>query len=394
MKTIILKRERDRSVRLKHPWIFSGSISRVEGDPGMGETVDVLSSEGDFLGKAAFSPQSNIRARLWTSDNVEIGPHFFKTRIQKAVDARKHLFEKQDDTALRLVFAESDGLPGFIVDRYGEVLVLQCLTAGAEFWKEAFVDALLTETGCDQVYERSDLDVRTLEGLPLRSGMLHGSPVRNELEIVENGLKFLVNVKSGQKTGFYLDQRNNRQQVRQLVSGMSMLNCFCYTGGFTVYALAGGASQVLSVDSSAEALEMGPRNLSLNSLPADKAEWLEGDVFFVLRRLRDQDRHFDAVILDPPKFAPTAVQAEKAARGYKDINLLAFKLLNPGGLLFTFSCSGGISAEFFQKIIAGAAFDAKVDARILAHLTQGPDHPIAFNFPESSYLKGLVCQVI
>ncbi len=394
MSQIILKPGRDRSARIKHPWIFAGAIDRVEGDPGTGETVGVLSAEGEFLGKAAYSPHSNIRARLWTSENIEIGPGVFKERIQKAIAARGRLFQGLDDTALRLIYAESDGLPGFIVDRYGAVLVIQCLTAGAEFWREVFVAALLDLTGCDHVYERSDLDVRALEGLPPRAGQLHGVPVPEELEIVENGLRFLVNVKTGQKTGFYLDQRNNRQQVRQWVAGVSVLNCFCYTGGFTVYALAGGASQVLSVDSSSEALEVGKRNLALNNLPPAKAEWLEGDVFFVLRKLRDQKRSFDAVILDPPKFAPTAAQAEKAARGYKDINLLAFKLLNPGGLLFTFSCSGGVSAELFQKIVAGAALDAKVDARIVAHLSQGPDHPIALNFPESAYLKGLICQVL
>ncbi len=394
MSQIILKTGRDRSVRLKHPWIFSGAISRVDGDPAAGETVDVLSADGEFLGKAAYSPHSNIRARMWSTDNIEIGPGFFKERIQKALDARKLLFQGLADTALRLVYAESDGLPGFVVDRYGDVLVIQCLTAGAEFWQQVFTASLLELTGCDQVFERSDLDVRALEGLPPRSGQLHGDAVPELLEIVENGLRFLVDVKTGQKTGFYLDQRSNRQQLRPLAAGKSVLNCFCYTGGFTVYALAGGASRVLSVDSSAEALDLGKRNLALNGLPPDKAEWMEGDVFFVLRRLRDQGRSFDAVILDPPKFAPTAAQAEKAARGYKDINLLAFKLLNPGGLLFTFSCSGGVSAELFQKIVAGAALDAKVDARIIAHLSQGPDHPIALNFPEGAYLKGLICQVM
>ncbi len=394
MKRIVLKKGRDRSVRLKHPWIFSGAVDRVEGVPASGETVDVFSFEGEFLGRAAFSPHSNIRARLWAWEDVDIGPAFFKARMQKAIDSRKRLFPDQGDTALRLVYAEADGLPGFVVDRYNEVLVVQCLTAGAELWKDSLLNSMLEITGCDQVYERSDLDVRELEGLPLRAAQLRGSPIPELLEIREGGLKFLVNVKTGQKTGFYLDQRLNRQRVRQLVSGMSVLNCFCYTGGFTLNALSGGASRVLSVDSSAEALELGKRNLALNSLAADQAEWLEGDVFLVLRRLRDSGRRFDAIILDPPKFAPTAAQAEKASRGYKDINLLAFKLLNPGGLLFTFSCSGGVSAELFQKIVAGAALDARVDARIVEHLSQGPDHPIALNFPESAYLKGLICQVV
>jgi len=285
-------------------------------------------------------------------------------------------------------------LPGVVVDRYGDVLVLQCLTAGAERWRDVIVTTLLKVTSLDTIFERSDVDVRELEGLPKRSGVLHGADPADRIVIQENGIRFGVDVKTGQKTGFYLDQRHNRQRVRELVAGKSVLNCFCYTGGFSLYALAGGASKVVSVDSSGSALEIGRENMALNGFPGEKAGWMEGDVFLLLRRFRDEARKFDAIILDPPKFAPTAAQAEKAARAYKDINLLAFKLLNQGGLLFTFSCSGGISAELFQKIVAGAALDAKVDARIVETLAQGPDHPVALNFPEGAYLKGLVCQVI
>ena len=289
-----------------------------------------------------------------------------------------------------MVYAESDGLPGLVVDRYADLLVAQFLTASAEYWKETIADALLEETGLAFIYERSDADVRELEGLPLRVGPLRGESPR-ALVITEHGLQFSVNLESGHKTGFYLDQRENRQRVRQLATDRDVLDCFCYTGGFTVNALAGGAKSVLSVDSSAEALALCRENVALNNLPLDRHEILDGDVFQVLRKFRDEGRSFDMIILDPPKFAPTAAQADKAARGYKDINLLAFKLLRPGGLLFTFSCSGGVDAGLFQKIVASAALDAGVEAQIVAHLSQLPDHPVALNFPEGAYLKGLVC---
>jgi 23S rRNA (cytosine1962-C5)-methyltransferase len=270
---------------------------------------------------------------------------------------------------------------------------MQCLSAGAEYWRETLADLLLDLTGAECVYERSDVDVRRLEGLPERTGLLRGALPADHLVINENGLKFNVDIKHGHKTGFYLDQRQNRAALRRLAQGRSVLNCFSYTGGFAVYALAGGATQVLSIDSSADALALGSENILINNLPSDKATWQEGDVFQVLRGLRDRAQSYDMIVLDPPKFAATVAQAERAVRGYKDINLLAFKLLNPGGLLFTFSCSGGISPDLFQKIVAGAALDAGVDARIIESLTQGQDHPVALNFPEGAYLKGLVCHV-
>jgi 23S rRNA (cytosine1962-C5)-methyltransferase len=301
--------------------------------------------------------------------------------------------------AARLVYAESDGIPGLIVDRYADVLVLQSLTAGSENWKETIADLLLEATGLTTIYERSDADVRELEGLAPRVGPLRGAINHLPLTITENGLKFCVNLETGHKTGFYLDQRLNRQRLRALAKGRDVLDCFCYTGGFTVNALAGGAKSVLSVDASADALALCRENVALNALPADRLSrvqsrghaTLEGDVFQLLRKFRDEARSFDLIILDPPKFAPTAAQAEKAARGYKDINLLAFKLLRPGGILVTFSCSGGIDAGLFQKIIASAALDAGVEAQIVEHLSQAPDHPVALNFPEGAYLKGLIC---
>jgi 23S rRNA (cytosine1962-C5)-methyltransferase len=278
-----------------------------------------------------------------------------------------------------------------IVDRYGEVLVLQSLTAGSEFWKETLADLLLEETGLPTIYERSDADVRELEGLEPRAGVLRGAISDLQFSILEHGLGYLVNLQHGHKTGSYLDQRENRLRVRELAGDKEVLDCFCYTGGFTVNALAGGAKSVLSIDSSAEALALCEENVERNGLPVTRHTPLEGDVFQLLRRLRDENRSFDLIILDPPKFAPTAAQAERAARGYKDINLFAFKLLRPSGILVTFSCSGGIDAGLFQKIIAGAALDAGVEAQIVAHLFQGPDHPISLHFPEGAYLKGLVC---
>ena len=391
-KTLILKPGRDRSVLGRHPWIFSGAVDRVEGHPESGESVLVRDASGLALGWAAFSPASSIRARMWNLNPDEtVDRDYFESRIRQAIERRLALVTSSETDALRLVHAESDGLPGLVVDRYADVLVVQILTTGAEFWREVLTDALVKLTGVQTVVERSDVDVRQLEGLAPRSGVLRGQ-APGKIEIRENGLRFQVDVLNGQKTGFYLDQRRNRQQVGELAAEREVLNCFCYTGGFSIYALAQGARQIVSVDSSAEALEMGRQHVVLNSLPTEQAEWVEGDVFKVLRTLRDQGRSFDMVILDPPKFAPTAAQAERAARGYKDINLLGFKLLRPGGILATFSCSGGISAELFQKIVAGAALDAGADARIVQTLTQGPDHPVALAFPEGAYLKGLILQ--
>lgn len=392
-KTLILNPGRDRSVLARHPWIFSGAVDRVEGHPESGESVLVRDASGLALGWAAYSPASSIRARMWNHNPAEaVDGDFFEHGIRQAIERRLALVHSGETDALRLVHGESDGLPGLVVDRYADTLAVQILTAGAEFWREVITDALAKLTGVQSIVERSDVDVRQLEGLAARTGVLRGQ-APGLVEIQENGLRFQADVLNGQKTGFYLDQRRNRLQVGELAAGRDVLNCFCYTGGFSIYALAQGAGQVVSVDSSGEALAMGRQHVELNRLPIEQAEWIEGDVFKVLRALRDQGRSFDMVILDPPKFAPTAAQAERAARGYKDINLLGFKLLRPGGILATFSCSGGISADLFQKIVAGAALDAGVDARMVQTLTQGPDHPVALNFPEGAYLKGLIVQV-
>ncbi len=393
MADLILKPKRERSLLRRHPWIFSGAIQHVDGDPASGGTVSLLSSKGDFLARAAYSPHSQIRARVWTFDpNEEINTDFFRKRIQRAIAARHTLNVPQASDAYRLIHAESDGLPGLIVDRYADMLVLQSLTAGTEFWKETIADILLEETGLSTIYERSDADVRELEGLQPIVKILRGARPDSRIAIRENNLKFAVNFESGHKTGFYLDQRSNRLRVRQLAQGRDVLDCFCYTGGFTVNALEGGAKSVVAVDSSADALALGRENVQLNGQQAGSVEWCEGDVFQVLRKFRDENRSFDLIILDPPKFAPTAALADKASRGYKDINLLAFKLLRVGGILVTFSCSAGVNAALFQKIIASAALDAGAEAQIVERLSQALDHPVALNFPEGAYLKGLVCR--
>lgn len=391
MKQLILKPGREKSLLRRHPWIFSGAVGRVQGDPEAGDSVAVRSGSGEFLAWAAYSPASQIRARVWSWDEKEhIDGDLLRARLRQALAARERLLSAEDSDAMRLVHGESDGLPGVIADRYGEVVVLQLLSAGAERWRDEIADGVRELSGCACVFERSDADVRELEGLPVKSGVLRGALPAAGVRMREHGLSYGVDVATGHKTGFYLDQRDNRKRVGELARGREVLNCFCYTGGFTLNALAGGAASVLSVDSSAEALAQARDNLQRSHLDAARAEWQDADVFKHLRILRDQGRSFDLIVLDPPKFAPTAAFAEKAARGYKDINLLAFKLLRPGGLLASFSCSGGVSADLFQKILAGAALDAGVDASIVGRFAAAADHPVLLSFPEGDYLKGLL----
>jgi 23S rRNA (cytosine1962-C5)-methyltransferase len=387
---LVVKPGREKSLRLRHPWIFSGAIERIDGQPTSGETVKIVDHDGKFLAYAAYSPESQIRARVWTFDAVEgVNAQFFERRIERALAARASL-QDATHTGVRLIHAESDGLPGVIADRYGNVVVLQLLSAGAERWREMIAQTLMTATGARAIYERSDAEVRALEGLAPRAGIVSGVLPRT-VTIFEGGLCYTIDVVRGQKTGFYLDQRDNRALVRKLSKERRVLNAFCYTGGFSLAALAGGAISVLSIDSAADALALARENLSRNpTLPSDRAGWREGNVFAELRQLRDSGAAFDLIVLDPPKFAPTAAHVERAARAYKDINLWALKLLAPGGLLTTFSCSGGISAELFQKIVAGAAVDADVDVAIVGKLSASADHPVALNFPEGEYLKGLL----
>lgn len=406
MNTVTLKPSKEKSLLRRHPWVYANAIERVEGKPALGATVIVRAHDGRFLARAAYSPHSQIRLRVWSFDEAEPIDHaFFKRRVQRAV-AHRQAFVR-DTGAVRLIFGEADGLPGLIVDHYVEdvtgdlsggagrgQLVCQFMAAGVEAWKEAIVAALVGATGCPHVYERSDVSIREKEGLPQTTGVLAGDAPPDTLITRENGVRYHVDVRSGHKTGFYVDQRDNRALVQAYAAGRDVLNCFCYTGGFSLAALGGGARRVVSIDSSGEALALARANVEVNGFDAERAQWLDADAFRTLRSLVDEGERFDLVVLDPPKFAPAREHVDRAARAYKDINLSGFKLLRPGGLLFTYSCSGAIDAELFQKIVAGAAADARVDARILKRLGAGLDHPLLAAFPEGEYLKGLLLQIV
>lgn len=394
MAIVRLKPGREKSVVRRHPWIFSGAVLEVRGAAQDGETVEVLSADETWLAKGAYSSKSQIRVRIWSWDpDEEIDPKFFQKRIEKAIELRRWCIDPAQANAYRLIHAESDGLPGLIVDCYHDILVIQCLSWGAERWREAIVKNLVELTNLHSVYERSDVDVRRLEGLEVRSGLIQGEMPPERVKIREHGIHYWVDLAHGHKTGFYLDQRANRRIIGQLAEGRETLDCFSYTGGFALSALKGGAKSCLGIEASGEAIQLARENIDLNGVNHKAVDWIQGNAFQVLRQLRDQGRKFDLVVTDPPKFAATAAQAERAARGYKDINLLGLKLLRPGGILGAFSCSGGINADLFQKILAGAALDAGVEARIIQRLSQDRDHPVALNFPEGEYLKGLLVYV-
>jgi 23S rRNA (cytosine1962-C5)-methyltransferase len=393
MKTVRLKPGRERALRHRHPWVFESGIARGGADAG--ETVRVEAHDGDFLAWAAYSPASAIRLRAWSFDAAErIDRAFFERRIAAAVAARAAL--AIDSDGVRLVHAEADGLPALVVDRYGDTLVAQFGAAGVERWRDVIADALLAATGCTRLYERSDAAVRQLEGLAERRGWLRlaeGDAGDTAVTIREHGWRLTLDVAQGHKTGYYLDQRDNRARFARLVrrhGAIRVLNCFSYTGGFSVAALAGGAREVTSVDSSGPALAHVAEHVRLNGFDAAASRTVEADVNRFLREQLAAGERFDAIVLDPPKFAPTAASAERAARAYKDINRLALQLLSPGGLLLTFSCSGGIAPDLFHKIVAGAGMDAGVDAAILERLQAAPDHAASLFFPEGDYLKGLV----
>ena len=395
MKSIRLKEGKERSLQRHHPWVFESAVAKGSADAG--ETVRITAADGRFLAWAAFSPASKIRARVWSFDEAQrIDAPFLEALVQASVRARAG-FDIQSDSA-RLIHGESDGLPGLIVDRYGDTLVAQFLSAGVERFKQVIADALLKATGLSKLYERSDTNARALEGLSEATGWLRGEGptdlVIEEFD-AQHRWKLGLSVALGHKTGFYLDQRDSRLNFARTVRRLGakrVLNCYCYTGGFTVAALAGGAEHVVSVDSSGPALAQARANVALNGFDDDKCVFLDADVNATLRKLGEQGEVFDAIVLDPPKFAPTAAHADRAARAYKDINRLGLKLLSPGGVLFTYSCSGGISADLFHKIVASAGTDANVNGYITQRLGGAPDHPMTLNFPEGEYLKGLVVQ--
>ncbi|EGQ9291304.1 class I SAM-dependent methyltransferase [Vibrio vulnificus] len=393
---IYLVKGREKSVVRRHPWIFSRGIDRVEGNLQLGETVDVYGHDGKWLAKAAYSPESQIRARVWSFEKQDINKAFFVKRIQDAQLLREDVIERDGLTGYRLIAAESDGMPGVTIDRYQNFFVCQLLSAGAEHQKQNIVDALIEVFPDCNVYERSDVSVRKKEGLQETTGVLHGEMPPKSVVIEENGVKISVDIVSGHKTGFYLDQRDSRQQAMKYVKDKEVLNCFSYTGGFGLYALKGGAKRVINADVSQPALDTAKFNAELNEFDISKkrAVFLNADVFKLLREYRDQGTKFDVVIMDPPKFAESKAQLNGACRGYKDINMLAMQILNPGGTLLTYSCSGLMDQVLFQKIIADAAVDAGRSVKFVERFEQAADHPTDTAYPEGFYLKGFACKVL
>lgn len=395
MKKVILEKGREKSLQRRHPWIFSGAIKQVEGKPARGETVDIAGAGNEWLARGSYSPDSQITVRAWTFDKDEnIDRDFFRRKIVQALEFRQKLAGIGTDfTAYRIIAAEADGLPGLIVDRYGDYLVAQFLASGVELHKPLIVELLAELTACKGIYERSDVAVRLKEGLAETAGLLYGEEPPEKIEIREHAQKFHVDVRQGHKTGFYLDQRDNRDYLYRHAAGKTVLNCFAYTGGFGVAAALGGAAMVTNVDTSAPMLALGSENMQLNGIDEKCYENIEADVFCLLRKFRAEGRKFDIIVLDPPKFADAKNHMDKACRGYKDIAILGFQLLNPGGQLYTFSCSGLMMPELFLKITADAALDAGIDAHIIKRFSQAPDHAVSLHFPESQYLKGLLLNI-
>lgn len=393
MGYLVLKKGRERSLLQKHPWIFSGAVEKKVGTKKNGEIVDIRTIDGEKIAQASYSEHSQIIARVLSfSTGNKINKEFFRKRIQSALSSRTSLKVDEHTSAFRLVNAEADEIPGLIADKYDNFIVCQFLSAGIEYWKTEIIEILIEEFNPAGIYERSDTESRIKEGLEKRTGLIYGEEPPSEIIIQEDGIKYCVDIKTGHKTGFYLDQRENRSKIRNYCQGMDVLNCFSYTGGFGIAALSGEANRITNIDSSSESLKMIEKNLHLNQLDIAKSVQVEGDVFKVLRTYRDSGKSFDMIILDPPKFAESKSQLEGALRGYKDINLLAFKLLRPGGILITFSCSGHIVPELFRKVVSDAAIDSGRTVHQLETLQQSADHTILLNFPESIYLKGLVCK--
>ncbi|CCQ12362.1 LSU m5C1962 methyltransferase RlmI [Pseudoalteromonas luteoviolacea B = ATCC 29581] len=392
--SIYLESGREKSLKRKHPWVFSKAIKKVKGKPGIGDIVEIYSNDGQYLATASYSPESQIRARIWTYDqNEQINTDFFEKKLRQALHARDYVIEEGQLSGFRLCAAESDGLPGITIDKFQNVLVCQLLSAGAERFKANIVEALRRIFPECVVYERSDVDVRKKEGLDKVTGSLHGNLPTEPVIIQENGLNIEVDIVAGHKTGFYLDQRDSRAALERFSKNKDVLNCFCYTGTFSLYALRGGCNKVINVDVSEPALELAKRNVEHNKLDLTKVEFVKQDVFKLLRQYREEGRLFDTIVMDPPKFAESKAQLTGACRGYKDINMVAMQILKPGGTLLTFSCSGLMDQNLFQKVVADAALDAGRELLIMERLNQAPDHPIAGNYPEGFYLKGLICRV-
>ncbi|WP_370547557.1 23S rRNA (cytosine(1962)-C(5))-methyltransferase RlmI [Edwardsiella tarda] len=391
----MLAKGREKSLLRRHPWVFSGAVARIEGNAASGETLDICDHQGKWLAHAAYSPQSQIRARVWSFNRDErIDQAFFERRLQQAQRWRDWLAERDDLTGYRLIAGESDGMPGITIDRFQNTLVLQLLSAGAEYQRATLLAALHTCYPQCAIYDRSDVAVRKKEGLPLTQGPISGELPPDLLPIREHGMQILVDIKGGHKTGFYLDQRDSRLAARRFARDAHVLNCFSYTGAFAISALMGGCAQVTSVDTSQAALDIARQNVELNGLDLARAEFLRDDVFQLLRRYRDEGKTFDLIVMDPPKFVENKSQLAGACRGYKDINMLALQLLRSGGVLLTFSCSGLMPTDLFQKILADAAVDAGRDIQFIEQYRQAADHPVIASYPEGLYLKGFACRVM
>lgn len=392
---LILAKGREKSLLRRHPWVFSGAVARMEGKAQLGETIDVCDSNGKWLARAAYSPQSQIRARVWSwqqDESIDIA--FFVRRFEQAQQWRKWLAERDGLDSYRLIAGESDNLPGITIDRFGNFLVLQLLSAGAEYQRPAIISALQHCFPECAIYDRSDVAVRKKEGMELTQGTVTGELPPPLLPITEHGMKLLVDIQGGHKTGYYLDQRDSRLATRRYSKDARVLNCFSYTGGFAVSALMGGCREVISVDTSQDALDVARQNVELNNLDVSRAQFQRDDVFKLLRRYRDSGEKFDLIVMDPPKFVENKNQLMGACRGYKDINMLAIQLLNPGGVLMTYSCSGLMATDLFQKIIADAAIDAGREVQFIEQFRQAADHPVIASYPEGLYLKGFACRVM
>lgn len=391
---IYLKEGREKSLRRKHPWVFSKAVNKIKGNPMVGDTVDIFDSKEKWLAVGAYSPDSQIRVRVWSfKPNTPIDTAFFKARLRSAQQRRDWFISRDQLTGYRLIAGESDGLPGITIDRYDDIIVCQLLSAGADFHRHSLVAALNELYPDCYIYERSDVDVRKKEGLPLVTGWLGKEKPSTEVQIKEHGISIHVDVASGHKTGFYLDQRDSRQAAGIYAKDRTVLNCFSYTGTFSLHCVANGAKHVTNVDVSQQALDLAKRNHELNDLPMDNVDFVKEDVFKLLRQYKAEGKKFDMIILDPPKFVDSKAQLTSACRGYKDINMIAMQILNPGGTLLTFSCSGLLEAGLFQKVVADAALDAHKNVYFVERLQQAADHPISSNYPEGYYLKGLICQV-
>jgi len=394
MKKVYLKKGRKKSVLLRHPWIFSGAIEKIDRSITAGEIVEIYDHRGNFLAKGYINPKSQITIRIlsWNKEEDVTDIRFISERLKSAIDMRLNYFDQSVTNAFRLVNSEADFLPGLIIDKYNDTIVLQILTLGMEQFRDKITEFLLEYLSPKCIYERSDTIVRKKEGLSLKKGIIYGK-LQNPVRIVENGLEFLVDIQDGQKTGFYLDQRDNRKELLLFCKDKKVLNCFSYTGAFSVYAIKGGAKLTVNIEFSRSAIELAKKNMEINHIKKETQEFIEGNAFELLRNMKKRGKKFDLIIMDPPKFAHTQGKLENALRGYKDINLQAMQLLNPGGILFTFSCSGAISLELFSKTITWAAMDANKNVQVIKRLAQPMDHPHLTSFLESEYLKGLICKI-